>query len=102
AGALGSIGPKAQSAREALTAAENDPALRNEAEWALSRIAGVESGEPLASGVAPAPFVAPQLETTVVHAGNPPVDWDTTTGRHIGWSVELGHEKVGRPVSAGE
>ena len=40
AGALGSIGPKAQSAREALRAAANDPALRNEAEWALSRIAG--------------------------------------------------------------
>ena len=40
AGALGSIGPKAQSAREALRAAANDPALRHEAEWALSRIAG--------------------------------------------------------------
>ncbi len=40
AGALGSIGPKAQSAREALRAAANDPTLRNEAEWALSRIAG--------------------------------------------------------------
>ena len=38
--ALGSIGPKAQSAREALKAAANDPALRDEAEWALSRIAG--------------------------------------------------------------
>ena len=48
AGALGSIGPKAQSAREALRAAANDPALRNEAEWALSRIAGVKSGEPVA------------------------------------------------------
>ena len=43
AGALGSIGPKAQSAREALRAAADDPALRNEAEWALSRIAGVKS-----------------------------------------------------------
>ncbi len=40
AGALGNIGPKAQSAREALRAAANDPTLRNEAEWALSRIAG--------------------------------------------------------------
>ena len=43
AGALGSIGPKAQSAREALTAAANDPTLRNEAEWALSRIGGSRS-----------------------------------------------------------
>ena len=49
AGALGSIGPKAQTAREALRAAANDPALRNEAEWALNRIAGVESGEPVVS-----------------------------------------------------
>ena len=41
AGALGSIGPKAQSAREALrAAAANDPTLRDEAEWALSRIEG--------------------------------------------------------------
>jgi HEAT repeat protein len=41
AGALGSIGPKAQSAQEALrAAAANDPALRDEAEWALNRIAG--------------------------------------------------------------
>ena len=40
AGALGSIGPKAQSAREALRAAADDPALRDEAEWALSRIGG--------------------------------------------------------------
>ena len=40
AGALGSIGPKAQSAREALREAANDPTLRDEAEWALSRIGG--------------------------------------------------------------
>ena len=40
AGALGSIGPKAHTAREALREAANDPTLRDEAEWALSRIAG--------------------------------------------------------------
>ena len=40
AGALGSIGQKAQSAQEALRAAANDPTLRHEAEWALSRIEG--------------------------------------------------------------
>jgi len=102
AGALGSIGPKAQSAREALRAAANDPALRNDAEWALSRIAGVTSGEPVASLSAPAPSVAPQLQTTVVQTGNPPVDWDTTTGRNIVWSVELGKETYGRPVVAGD
>jgi HEAT repeat protein/outer membrane protein assembly factor BamB len=102
AGALGSIGPKAQSAREALRAAANDPPLRNEAEWALSRIAGVKSGEPLASRVVPAPSVAPALRTTAVQTGNPPVDWDTTTGRNIVWSVELGNETFGRPVVVGD
>src|SRR5262245_60882279 len=89
AGALGNIGPKAQLAREALRAAANDPTLRNEAEWALSRIAGVKPGEPAASPVVPAPSVAPPLETRAVPPGNPPVDWDTSTGRNNGWSVEL-------------
>ena len=101
AGALGSIGPKAQRAREALRAAANDPALRHEAEWALSRIAGV-TGEPVASHVGPAPSVAPPLQATVVQTGNPPVDWDTTTGRNIVWRVELGNETYGRPVVAGD
>src|SRR5688572_7085174 len=102
AGALGSIGPKAQSAREALTAAANDPTLRSEAEWALSRIAGVKSGEPVASRVVPAPSVAPQLPTTVLQTGNPPVDWNRTTGLNIVWSVELGNETFGRPVVVGD
>ncbi len=102
AGALGSIGPKAQSAREALRAAANDPILRNEAEWALSRIAGVKSGEPVASHVVPAPSVALQLPATVVHTGNPPVDWNRTTGWNIVWSVELGSETFGRPVVVGD
>ncbi len=102
AGALGSIGTKAPSAREALRKAANDPVLRDEAEWALSRIAGVKSGEPVASHVVPAPSVAPLLPTTVVHTGNPPIEWDTTTGRNIVWSVELGNETYGRPVVAGD
>jgi HEAT repeat protein/outer membrane protein assembly factor BamB len=101
AGALGSIGPKAQTAREALRAAASDPTLRSEAEWALSRIAGVEPGEP-DSPVVPVPSVAPRPETTVADTGNPPVDWDTTTGRNIVWSVELGNETLGRPVVAGD
>jgi outer membrane protein assembly factor BamB/HEAT repeat protein len=102
AGALGNIGPKAQPAREALNAAAKDPALRNEAEWALTRIAGATAGDPAASLSEPAPSVAPRLETTVVHTGNPPVDWDTTTGRNIVWSVDLGKETYGRPVVAGD
>jgi len=102
AGALGSIGPKAQPAREALRAAAKDPALRNDAEWALSRIAGVTSSEPVASLSAPAPSVTPRLETTVARTGTPPVDWDTTTGRNIVWSVDLGKETYGRPVVAGD
>ena len=102
AGALGSIGPKAQSAREALRVAAHDPTLRDEAEWALSRIAGVKPGEPVASHVEPAPSVTPQLQATVVQTGNPPVDWDTTTGRNIVWSVELGDQTFGRPVVVGD
>jgi outer membrane protein assembly factor BamB len=102
AGALGSIGPKSQTALEALRAAANDPALRNEAEWALNRIAGVESGERVDSPLVPAPSVVPQLQTTVVQTGHPPVDWDITTGRNIVWSVELGNETFGRPVVAGD
>ena len=57
AGALGSLGPKAQMALEALRVAANDPALRNEAEWALNRIAGAESRAPAVSPVVPVPSV---------------------------------------------
>jgi HEAT repeat protein/outer membrane protein assembly factor BamB len=102
AGALGSIGPKAEPAREALSAAARDPVLRSEAEWALSRVAGIRSAEPVASGVVRAPSVAPRLPTMVVQEGNPPVDWDTTTGRNIVWTVDLGNETYGRPVVAGD
>ena len=103
AGALGSIGPKAQTAREALRAAANDPTLRSEAECALNRIAGVECGERVDARPvpAPSPSVAPPPDTTVAQSGNPPVDWDATTGRNIVWSVELGHETMGRPVVVG-
>ncbi len=105
AGALGSLGPKAITAREALSAAANDPTMRYEAEWALNRIAGVEAGESIVSPLVPAvaaPSVAPQPQTTVAQTGNPPVDWDTSTGRNIVWSVELGKETFGRPVVAGD
>ncbi len=102
AGALGSIGPKAQSAREALRAAADDPALRDEAEWALSRIAGITTAPPVSSNDVPAPSAASPLQTTVVPTGNPPVDWDTSTGRNIVWSVPLGDETYGRPVVAGD
>jgi outer membrane protein assembly factor BamB len=101
AGALGSIGPEARTASEALRAAESDPILHNEAEWALNRIARVESGEPVVSPLVPAASIAFQPQTTVAQQGNPPVDWDTTTGRNIVWSVELGNQTFGRPVVAG-
>jgi outer membrane protein assembly factor BamB len=120
AGALGNIGPKAESARDALRAAADDPALRDEAEWALSRIAGTpfiddanaRKRVSLASGAGPgAPASEPvgesegrslSIKTTAVATGNPPIDWDTTTGRNIVWSVELGKETFGRPVVAGD
>ena len=100
--ALGSIGPTAHAAREALRASANDPALRNQAEWALNRIAGIESGKPVVSPHVPRPSITLKPETTVAQTGNPPVDWDTTTGRNIVWSVELGNEVYGRPVVAGD
>src|SRR5215204_1054610 len=102
AGALGSIGPKAQTAREALRVATNDPTLRTQAEWALNRIAGIESVKPVVSPPVPGPSVPLQPQTTVAQTGNPPVDWDTTTGRNIVWSVELGNEVYGGPVVAGD
>ena len=102
AGALGSIGPKARSAREALQEAATDPVLRSEAEWALQRIAGVEPGELVAAAVARAPSIASPLGTKAASTGNPPFDWDTTTGRNITWSVELGNTTFGRPVVAGD
>jgi len=48
------------------------------------------------------PSVAPQPETMVAQSGNPPVDWDISTGRNIVWSVELGNDTYGRPVVAGD
>ena len=111
AGALGSIGPKAEPAREALRAAADDPRLRDEAEWALSRIAGRRDLIPDANEQHRPPLrqrradastgVVAKLEAGRV-AANPPVDWDPATGRNIVWSVELGRETYGRPVVAGE
>ena len=100
--ALGSIGPKAQTAREALIASAHDPALRDQAEWALSRIAGIERAKPVVSPQVPGSSVPLQLQTTVAQTGNPPVDWDPITGRNIVWSVELGNEVYGSPVIAGD
>jgi outer membrane protein assembly factor BamB/HEAT repeat protein len=102
AGALGSIGPKAEKAREALRAAANDRAMRNQAEWALNRIAGIESEKSVVSQHGPASTVPLQPQTSVTQTGNPPVDWDTTIGRNIIWSVELGNEVYGHPVVAGD
>lgn len=108
AGALGSIGPRAQAARAALNAAAGDPAMRSEAEWALTRIAGGSAAKVAGRSVPPASIAAEPdsrsyvLKRPVAPAGNPPIDWDTSTGRNIVWSVELGSETLGRPVIAGD
>src|SRR6185369_4903903 len=94
--ALGSIGPKAHTAEEALRASAKDPAVRYQAEWALNRIAGVESEKAVVSP----PLVMPPL-TMPVQTGNPPIDWDTRSGRNIVWQVELGNEVYGSPVVDG-
>lgn len=99
AGALGSMGDKAAAAVEPLRQAARDPTMREEAEWALSRITGIE---PNAATNANLPDVAlapePPLATT---EGDPPADWDIETKRNIVWSVPLGGEAFGRPVVAG-
>jgi len=100
--ALGSIGPKAHSAREALLASAKDPALREQAEWALNRIAGIESGKPVVAPDFPELSVPLHSRMTVAQTGNPPIDWDTATRRNIVWSVELGNEVYGSPVVAGD
>jgi len=100
--ALGSIGPKAAAARDALKASANEPALRNQVQWALHRIAGSESGKTVASANVARLSVALQPESTATQTGNPPVDWDPATGRNISWSVELGNEVYGSPVIAGD
>jgi outer membrane protein assembly factor BamB len=102
AGALGSIGPKARSATGALKAAADDPALRTEAEWALSRIDGGKAAKPATSDVGRAASVVAPLTMVPVANSNPPVDWDTSTGRNVVWSVGLGRETYGRPVVAGD
>jgi HEAT repeat protein len=100
AGALGSIGPKAYPALAALKKAATDPAVRSEAEWAVSRIAGVESGTPVVSPILAGPSVASKPHAPLARTGNPPVDWDADTGRNVVWSMELGYETYGRPVVA--
>jgi outer membrane protein assembly factor BamB/HEAT repeat protein len=101
ANALGAIGPKAVMARDALSAAAaKDAAMRNEVEWALKRIAGIESSDSTTATSVRVPSV--ELKTPVAETGNPPLNWDTITGRNIVWSVELGSESYGRPVVAGD
>ena len=77
AGALGSIGPKAQSAREALRAAANDPALRDEAEWALSRIAGVKAARERSE---PQPGVPPRRPSRLPLRTSPVVGRGQSSG----------------------
>ena len=116
AGALGSMGSMAVTALEPLRAAANDPTLHAEVEWALHRIAGADHGEqaaspsPTAAPVTPKPQASAGLpepadappQATAASTDNPPVDWDTSTGRNIVWSVALGDETFGRPVVSGD
>ncbi len=99
--ALGSIGPKAHRAQEALRASAKDPAVRYQAEWALNRIAGVESEKAVVSSHVSAPLVVSQSPMDLVKTANPPVDWDIVSGRNIVWKVELGNEVYGSPVVNG-
>ena len=102
AGALGSIGPKAHTAREALRAAANDPVMRNEAEWALNRIAGVESGKSVVSSHVPGPSYRYNRRRLWPKLAILRLIGIRRTGRNIIWSVELGNEVYGTPVVAGD
>jgi outer membrane protein assembly factor BamB len=68
----------------------------------LNRIAGVDSEKSVSSPDVAGLSITSPPETTVAPTGNPPVDWDTKSGRNIVWSVELGNEVYGRPVIAGD
>jgi outer membrane protein assembly factor BamB len=102
AGALGSIGPDAAPAIQPLKEAARAPTLHAEAMWALSRISGGDpeapTTEPASSDIALSEAI---LSPTTTADGNPPIDWDLSTGRNIVWSVELGGETFGRPVVSG-
>ena len=101
AGALGSIGPKAATALDALKEAAKDPTLHAEAQWALNRIGGDVPAQVMASvSTAPQRPELPSAQPTTA-SGTPPLDWDTSTGRNIAWSAELGDETLGRPVVCG-
>jgi outer membrane protein assembly factor BamB/HEAT repeat protein len=102
AGALGNIGPSAQAALHPLRDAAGDPAVRSEAHWALSRIAESPLAVSASRTAASTPLVTEPPPATTTSTGNPPIDWDTRTGRNIVWSVELGEETFGRPVIAGD
>ena len=105
AGALGNIGTKAEAALDPLRAATADLTLRDEALWALARITGTapkpHSAQPEAAAFAPPAVAVASTNETACAAGNPPVDWDTATGRNIVWSAPLGNNTFGRPVVAG-
>jgi outer membrane protein assembly factor BamB/HEAT repeat protein len=100
AGALGIIGSKEPQVLDALKAAAQDPRVRDEAVWALGRLTGVAPAEP--SRAAPTTSATPLLYAKPPATGNPPVDWNTASGRNIVWSVELGNNTMGRPVAAGD
>ena len=114
AGALGSIGSKAQGAVDALKAAAKDPALRSEANWALSQITGkphqqesptpeespaVEMKRTVPKDVWPMMGGVPTRNAAVTNA-KVPLDWDPQTNRNIVWSAALGDETFGGPVVA--
>jgi outer membrane protein assembly factor BamB len=96
AGALGSIGPDALAAVKPLRESAGDPAMRAEALWALRRITREDS---LPATTAPVATVRPSAPTKApVISGDPPIDWDLSTGRNIAWDVDLAGETFGRPV----
>jgi HEAT repeat protein/outer membrane protein assembly factor BamB len=119
--ALGAIGPAASNALPALRAARQDPAVRAEVEWAVSKITtGRSSTAAHAASPAPPPNSRPSaLAMPVIRPGewpmlggqpdrnavranaSPPLRWDPETGKNILWQARLGDETYASPVVAG-
>jgi HEAT repeat protein/outer membrane protein assembly factor BamB len=119
--ALGAIGPAASNALPALQEARQDPTVRAEAEWAVSRItAGAApsagGGASLASQSTPRrsvlslpvvrpgewPMLGGRPDRNAVRAeAGPPLSWNPQTGQNILWQARLGNQTFAAPVVAG-
>ncbi len=121
-GAVGSIGAAAVDAVPALQSRREDPAMAAEIVWALRRLTGVVPTPIPVAPRRPDETVFPDKLATIgdrpsdrwtMLGGTParnavsdaagvPATWNVDTGANIRWSVRLGDETYGSPVSDGK